>query len=480
MPFYSLKYFLFFLPAVYLVFYFAGERARWAVLLTASLLFYAALNVPYLPAVLAIVALTTYAFGIWLARAETPKAKSVFLWVGIAANLLILAAMKYLPFISENLKALSAMLSLDLKIPSVKAYAAVGVSYYVFQAISYLLDIHSGKAKAERHFGYFALYMAFFPKLMQGPLERAGDLLPQLKNRYEFNYDNMRAGMVLFAWGFFKKVVLADRLGSCADTVYNDVYSFTGLPLLLATYAYAFQIYMDFYGYTDMALGSAKLFNIDLTRNFNSPYLAASVADFWRRWHISFSRWILDYIFKPLQIRWRNWPSYGTAPALIVTFLAAGIWHGARWGFLIFGGLHGLYMASSVFYKPFQKKLYKMLGIGKSRLLRAWQIFATFNLVCLTWVFFRAANLKEAAYIVRNLFSGKNTGTELLLPAAKANLPALAAASVLLLLIPALGGQPRFKLPENTSSRWALYYVLLFSILFLGKFSESKFIYFQF
>lgn len=403
MPFNSFKYFLF-LPVIYLIFYFAGERVRWCVLLAASLLFYSALNVPYLLVVLILVAMTTYAFGIRMDSAESAKAKRVLLLGGIATNVLILVVMKYLPFISENLKALSTLLALDTQIYPINAFVAIGVSYYVFQAISYLFDIYLEIEKPERHFGYFALYLSFFPKLLQGPIERAGDLIPQLKAKYEFNYDNMRFGMLLFTWGLFKKVVIADRLGLYVDSVYNEVHNFTGLPLLFATYAYAFQIYMDFSGYTDMALGSARLFNINLTQNFNSPYLATSIADFWRRWHISFSRWILDYIFKPLQMQWRNWRNWGTAIALVIAFVVSGLWHGANWGFVVWGGLHGMYMAFSVFYKPYQKKLHKALGIEKTAFLKIWQVFVTFNLVSFAWVFFRSNNLGDSLLVLKKMF----------------------------------------------------------------------------
>lgn len=207
MPFNSLKYFLF-LPLVYLVFYAAGERVRWMVLLAASLLFYAALKVPYLPAVMTLVALATYAFGIWLERVESAQAKRAVLWSGVATNVLILVGMKYLPFLSENVKALATALSIDTPLQPVTAFVSIGVSYYVFQAISYLFDIYLEIEKPERHFGYFALYLALFPKLLQGPIERASDLLPQLKSRYEFNYDNMRFGLLLFTWGLFKKLSL--------------------------------------------------------------------------------------------------------------------------------------------------------------------------------------------------------------------------------------------------------------------------------
>jgi len=477
MPFNSLTYFLF-LPVVYLIYYFAGERTRWFVLLAASLLFYGALNVPYLLFVLGLVAMTTFGCGIFLDQAKTAKARHSILWVGIAANVLILVIMKYLPFLSENLRALSNLLTLDTQIQPVKAFVAIGVSYYVFQAISYLFDIYLEIEKPERHFGYFALYLAFFPKLLQGPIERAGDLIPQLVRKYEFNYYNMRFGMLLFTWGFFTKVVIADRLGLLVDTVYNNVHSFTGLPLLLATYAYAFQIYMDFSGYTDMALGSALLFNINLTRNFNSPYLATSVADFWRRWHITFSRWILDYIFKPLQMQWRNWKNWGTATALVVAFIISGIWHGASWGFVIWGGLHGLFMAVSIFYKPYQKKLHKALGLDKTKLLKVWQIIVMFNLVSFAWVFFRANNLKDAFYIISNFWIIDYQSFATLSCKATRDTTVLA----VLLLIPLVVSLSRKRVvffEQPTWFRWSIYYSLGSAIILFGKASRS-FIYFRF
>jgi alginate O-acetyltransferase complex protein AlgI len=484
MPFNSLKYLLF-LPVVYLLYYFVGERARWCVLLAASLLFYAALKVPYLLVVLVLVAIPTYGFGIWLDKAETPKMKRILLWIGIAVNVLILVGMKYLPFLSENLQSVSALFSLDIQMHQVKAFVAIGVSYYIFQAISYLCEVYLEIEKPERHFGYFALYLSFFPKLLQGPIERSGDLIPQLKNKFEFNYDNMRIGILLFTWGLFKKVVIADRLGPYVDNVYNNVHAFSGMPLMLATYAYAFQIYMDFSGYTDMALGSALLVNINLTQNFNSPYLATSVADFWRRWHITFSRWILDFIFKPLQMQWRNWKNWGTATALIVAFLISGLWHGANWGFVIWGGLHGLYMACSVFYRPYQKKLHKALAIEKTKFLKAWQIFVTFNLVSFAWIFFRANSLMDAVYVVSNMFrvtKGVNSGF-FYSQGEHTLILTLIAISILLCFT--------FKIFKHNSvsdlifckpvSRYLVYNALIISILLFAKYTTTKtFIYFQF
>jgi alginate O-acetyltransferase complex protein AlgI len=479
MTFNSLNYFLF-LPVVYLVFYAVGERARWCVLLAASLLFYAAFRVPYLLAVLALVTLTSYCFGLWLDQASSPRTRRLLLWCGVAVNVAILVLMKYLPFLAENLRALCILLSLESPVQPVQAFVAIGVSYYVFHALSYLFDIYLEIEKPERHFGYFALYLAFFPKLLQGPIERSGDLIPQLKQSYRFNYDNVRLGMLLFAWGLFKKIVLADRLAAYADHVYGNVHAFSGLPLLLATYAYAFQIFLDFSGYTDMALGSALLFNIRLTQNFNSPYLATSVADFWRRWHISFSRWILDYIFKPLQMQWRNAKNWGTAAALVTAFLVSGLWHGASWGFVIWGGLHGLYMACSVFYRPYQKKLHKALGLEKTTALRLWQTFVTFNLVGVTWIFFRSNSLADALYVLSHLFRGIKGTSGLLLSQGSTNLLCALLALFCYALVSIYSARLAAPFRSNTALRWSVYYALVFSIIVFGVKSKAAFIYLGF
>jgi alginate O-acetyltransferase complex protein AlgI len=281
---------------------------------------------------------------------------------------------------------------------------SIGVSYFSIQAISYLADVYLEIQEPESHIGYHALALVFFPKLLQGPIERAADLLPQLKKPYQFDYNAIRSGILLFVWGLFKKVVIADRLAHYADQVFNHVDSYTGLPLIIGTYAYAFQLYFDFSGYTHMARGTARLFGIELTENFNSPYLATSIADFWRRWHISFSRWILDYIFKPLQMSWRGWGKAGSALALLITFLISGLWHGLNYGYVVWGLLHGSYLATSIFYRPYQKRLHRWLGLSKSRWLRPWQVFVTFNMTSFAWIFFRCGAC-DGSHVVSRLFN---------------------------------------------------------------------------
>jgi len=485
MVFNSLEYFLF-LPAIWLFHYFLGQRFRWLFLLVASYLFYASLNAPYLLGVITLVTLVTYGFGLWIHKAEGDKRKKQLLWSGIASNTLILVTLKYLPLLTDFFAFLeSPIISHDSVL-----LVTIGVSFYIFQAISYLNDIYLEIEVPEQHLGYFALYLAFFPKLLQGPIERAGNLLPQLKQKYEFNYDNMRFGLLLFTWGLFKKVVLADRLGLYVDTVYDDVHSYQGLSLILATYAFAFELYFSFSGYTDMALGTARLFNINLTNNFNKPYFSTSVAQFWRRWHITFSRWIFDYIFNPLQMQWRNGKNWGTAAALMVTFFVSGLWHGASWTFVAWGLLHGLYLACSVFYRPYQKIIHKALKLEKTKLLKFWQIFVTFNLVCFSWIFFRANSTSDAVYIVKNAFNilgnykifveegAREFIIKVMVLGVHSAHFAVVFTSALIVLF--LNGNRIYGISEKKYyARWSMYILIVFLTISFWKSNES-FIYFNF
>lgn len=470
MAFNSLAFFLF-LPVVYILFYFTPDAWRWLVLLLASYGFYFALKVPYLPAVLFMVTCISYACGLRIAAQKDESARKRWFWIGSISCVAILAVMKYLPFLESQANStfgLNSTLSATI--------VMVGISYYTFQAISYLADIYLEVVdEPEYHFGRYALSLAFFPKLLQGPIERAGDLLPQLKQPYRFEYDVMRSGMLLFTWGLFKKVVVADRLALYADQVFNNVHDYTGLSLLIGIYAYALQIYFDFSAYTDMARGTGRMFGISLTENFNSPYLATSIADFWRRWHISFSRWILDYIFKPLQLGWRNWGQAVTALALIITFLVSGIWHGATWGFVIWGLLHGVYLASSTFYRPYQKRLHQWLRVEKSPWLKWWQILVTFNLVSFAWVFFRANSLSDAWYLVHAIMHIDTKGIGDLLAISKRH---LAVILVCLGMLASMEIRPHlaelFRNFFNGRFRWMWYYLATMLILICGMFSNGK------
>ncbi len=477
MTFTSLSFFIF-LAIVFLLFYFSKDRFRWLVLLVASYGFYASLQAPELLIALALVTGISYFSGMRLGSAMDEKRRAMIFWFGTISCLAILVIMKYLPVpASFGFEQSSLLIS-------------IGVSYFTFQAISYLADIYLEIQEPEKQLRYHALSLAFFPKLLQGPIERAGDLLPQFKKNYEFDYDAIRSGLLLLTWGLFKKLVVAAHMAVYANQVYGDVHSYTGLPLLVATYAYALQIYFDFSGYTDMARGMARFFGISLTENFNSPYLATSIADFWRRWHITFSRWILDYIFKPLQMGWRDRGQAGTALALVITFLVSGIWHGASWGFVIWGLLHGIFLAASTYYRPYQKKLHKLLGIHKSFWLKWWQVFVTFNMVSFAWIFFRAGRVEDAWYVVKNignLYSNyvlvhKNgilefMNNNVMMGQGKHKLYLSLAILTAVFIVYKCRDVEIFNKP--LWFRWLLYYSLICSIIWLTA-GTSEFIYFKF
>ena len=381
---------------------------------------------------------------------------------------------------------------------------SIGVSFYVFQAISYLADVYLEKIEAEKHFGYLALYLSFFPKLLQGPIERGASLLPQLHTQYKFDYETAKNGLVLFAWGLFKKVAIADRLAVFVNFVYETPKEFSGPVLILATVLFAFQIYYDFSGYTDMALGIARLFNIRLTQNFRTPYFSYSIADFWRRWHITFSGWLQDYLFIPFQIIFRGMGSAGTAISLLITFFICGLWHGANWTFIIWGILNGIYLSLYFLTKNLRAKAGRFFMLGKApRLTTVLQVVTTFIFVCFSWIFFRANCIDNALYIVTHIFSGFGTLFDAVIRHridsirmaisfggsrfSRFDIYALLISLFLYFICELSQAKMGNKeigqyLSEKSSfTRWAVYYMLIFGIIFWGALGSSiQPIYFQF
>ncbi len=493
MIFTSLSFFIFLAVTLFL-FSVTPVRFRWLLLLVASYAFYAFLGITYLLLVLAAVTSISYVCGSLISRSGTQYGKSLWLWSGVAANLALLIWLKYLPFLTENLNSLFHLISSSYRISVPPLMIAIGVSYFVFQGISYLVDIYLEALTPEPHLGRFALFMCFFPKILQGPIERGESLLPQLEILSPPTTDNLRAGINLFLWGMLKKVLVADRLATLVDPVFNNVHDYHGVSLVIATYLFALQIYFDFSGYTDMALGIARLFNIRLAQNFNSPYVAVSIADFWRRWHISFSSWILDYIFKPLQFSFRNVSGWGTPLALILTFLASGIWHGASWCFIAWGLIHGIYLSTAMMLKG-KLKFWKALHLEKSLLQKVWQVFITFHLVCFSWIFFRAATIKDALYIawsslmetpssLRALAAGEGGSILPLFPGKHSG--DILALSILVVLVAAVGLVERKTAPAGSpigKLSWLVrmpaplqgcyYGIFCYMILFKGASSQS-------
>jgi alginate O-acetyltransferase complex protein AlgI len=495
-----------FLIFVFALFYSLPKSFRPSVMLLSSLVFYAALNVPHLIFSLGWVIVSSYVAGRSIRAASTESAKKWIYVTGVMLNLAVLVFCRYLPFLSENANSLFRLASLPAAIHIPQPLISIGVSFYVFQSISYLTDIRLEVQEPETRFITFALYLCFFPKLLQGPIERAGALIPQLGLNDEFHYESACASLLLFSWGLFKKIVIADRLALFVNPVYDQVRSlgtFEGVSFLWATIYYALQIYCDFSGYTDMAIGIAGLFNVRLTNNFNRPYLATSIVEFWRKWHISFSSWIFDYIFRPLQMKWRNMKNVGNVMALMVTFLVSGIWHGASWAFIVWGLLHGIYISLHVLYAPLKKKIYHSLNFEKSRLLSIWQSFFTFCLVSLAWIFFRARDLRDALYILEHFFSGWSSYLSLFTSGIlhpnrwklifepvwgkEQSLKGFLILQPILMIFIVFEFTSNFKntklmtfYNQNRIVRWFVYLILIGTIFVFGIAERKTFIYFQF
>lgn len=473
-----------------------APRLRWALLLSASYGFYALWS-PYLPVVLAAVTVLSFWCGLAIERAPEPSARRTFAWcAAVLASVAALLALKYTGFLATLLASLAAVAGGAPARSFANPFVFVGVSYWALQVVSYVLDVERGVVRAERHLGRYALYLAFFPKLLQGPIERAERFLSQVREPRPLRLADLGAGLPLVAWGLFQKTVVADRLAPFVSAVYDAPAAHPGLPTIVATYLFAAQLLFDFAGYTSIALGVGRSFGIQLSRNFDAPYLAESVAEFWRRWHISFSSWILDYLFKPVQLGLRRWRTFGTPLALFVAFSFSGLWHGANCAFLVWGVLHGVFLSGAVLFATFRGRpaARRAPRAGRS----PWRVISTFHLVCLAWVFFRATTVRDGWTILLGAIGGLPRSlarlvagefrSELFLgsdPRALAFTVALiAVATALPRLDPGLGGAP--EAAARGERRWhaplvrtIAYALVTYLIAFLGA-PTPGFIYAQF
>ncbi len=329
--------------------------------------------------------------------------------ISIVSTCTVLFVFKYFDFFNISAAFLTHHFGYQYPIKNLSLILPLGLSFHTFQSLGYVVDVYRGTQKAQRHLGFYALYVMFFPQLVAGPIERARHLMPQFFEKHQFDVVRVSSGLKLMLWGFFQKVVIADRLAILVNQVYANPTEYYGLSLILATIFFAFQIYCDFSGYSDIAIGVAEVMGFQLVKNFKQPYLATSIADFWHRWHISLSTWFRDYVYVSLggnrvsPWQWRL--------NILITFVISGLWHGANWTFLIWGALHGFYYLCSRATSSMREKI--ILALGWSRLsmgYRFLQIAVTFILVCFAWIFFRANHLADAGYIVGHLFSGWGQG----------------------------------------------------------------------
>lgn len=482
MLFNSREFALFF-PLVTVAYFLLGGRARVALLLAASAVFYMAFIPVYLLILVWLIGVD-YVSGLLIEGARGRR-RTAWLVASIASNLGVLAVFKYWDFAASNLGGLAQAFGISAPLAPIGLVLPIGLSFHTFQSLSYTIEVYRGSVRAERSLLHFALYVLFYPQLVAGPIERPANLLPQLHVDKPWRHEDVAHGLRLMAWGFFKKVVVADRLGVLVDHVYSDPTRYTGAPLLVATLFFSWQIYCDFSGYSDIAIGAARVMGIRLMTNFDRPYAATSIADFWRRWHISLSSWFRDYVYIPLGGR-RCTPPRHLANVL-VTFLLSGLWHGANWTFVAWGAFHGLCLIASILTSGLRQRLSEATGLARVPVLRAALArTATFGLVTAAWVFFRAGSMADAWHVFAHMFDGLAAFT----PSALAGLglsrgeflTALAAITALELVQSLQGklGVPDLLRRLPRAPRLAADYALVLIVLLLGHFRESPFIYFQF
>ena len=482
-------HFIVFFPIVACVFFILPHRARWIWLLASSLYFYGVAEPLFLIQILG-ATVVTYFFAERVELAPDKQKKKSILTVAILALVGNLFIFKYTSFANETLRSLFGLLNLSYPVPALHLALPIGISFYTFQLIGYLVDVYRG-AKAEKHFGLFALYVSFFPKVVSGPIERAKNLLPQLHAEQVFDEHRVASGLKLMAWGAFKKLVVADRIAPFVDHVYGNPHAFDGVATTLATLLFAFQIYCDFSGYTDIAIGAARIMGYKLAINFNRPYLATSIGDFWRRWHISLSNWLTDYVYTPLTrsraVRFKWY--YLMLMSLAVTFLISGIWHGAAWTFVAWGALHASYLITSVLTQQSRSKFVRFIGLNRiPKLHYAVRVAITFGLVCFAYILFKASSLADAVHIITHLHTGWGGVASSVAQVLEQRWPefTLALCGIAVVIgvdvLKSYGDIGEMIAKRPVWLRWGVYYAGTVSIILLGAFYDAnqKFIYFQF
>lgn len=484
MNFNSLHFVVFFI-LVYFLYYSVRHKYRWILLLIASYYFYMCWN----PAYLGLIVLSTlvdYLAGLYMGKTDSKKKRKLLLASSLTSNLGILFLFKYFNFFSATLTGIFGYFQTGVEFSTLNLLLPVGISFYTFQTLSYTIDVYRGHKEPETHLGLFAVYVCFFPQLVAGPIERSTNLLPQFHKEMEFDYERVSDGLKLVLWGFFKKIVIADNVSLIVDSVYSNAAGSQGLPSLIGTLLFGVQIYCDFSAYSDIAIGTSSILGFKLMKNFNRPYHAHSLTDFWRRWHISLSTWFKDYVYIPLG---GNRCSRGRQSFnLFAVFLISGLWHGASWNFVIWGGIHGVLMVAENLTRNLRKRLFHTVP---STVVKGAGLVYTFSIVHLAWIFFRASDLKEALFILKGIFSHPESyftfqGLQesfMLLNAHYSSLVIILLSLIVMEGVHLLqkGASMKQWLGKRRQPvRLALYSVLLTWIFVWGEYGVEEFIYFQF
>jgi len=489
MLFNSLDFAIFF-PIVFVLYWIVASKKnpRNALLLIASYVFYGWWDWRFLFLII-ISSAVDYFVGKRLYVAKKPTTRKFLLWTSLGVNLGFLVYFKYANFFIESFADAFRLFGTELEVSTLNIILPVGISFYTFQTLSYTLDIYRKRLKPTNDMLAFFSFVAFFPQLVAGPIERASHLLPQFYKTYTFNYNQVRSGLLLVAFGLFKKMVIADRVSVLANEVFNNAPEYGGYQVVVGTLFFAFQIYCDFSGYSDIAIGLSRTMGFDLMKNFDSPYLSKSITEFWRRWHISLSTWFRDYVYISM-----GGNRKGTSRMyfnLFFVFIVSGLWHGAAMTFIIWGAVHGVFIALEKALSKVRKSIYQNLRIQKESLLpKLFFILITFTIVCFAWIFFRANSLADAWAMVSSL--GVNNYAETFngglfeLGLGKEEFYASVIAVILLTFFEMLhkrNSMVKWLFGQNFVVRWAVYLVIVYTIAIFGIYGDSapkEFIYFQF
>ena len=472
--------FAIFLPIVFLLYWFATKgnlRLQNILLLVSSYFFYACWDWRFM-FLLIFSTLLDYFTGIKIHEAKVQKNRVFWLWLSIGINLGFLGVFKYYNFFASSFAAGLALLGLNANLGTLNVILPVGISFYTFHGLSYVIDIYKARIKPERNFVDYSVFVSFFPLLVAGPIERATHLLPQILKKREFNYDKAVDGLRQILWGLFKKIVIADNCAEYANIIFNNSDSYSGSTLLVGALFFTIQIYGDFSGYSDIALGTARLFGIDLLRNFAFPYFSRDIAEFWRRWHISLSSWFKDYLYIPLGgSKGGMWMKIRNT---FIIFLVSGFWHGANWTFVVWGFLNALFIMPSIVFNTNRNNL-DIVAKGKylPTINEFFAIGITFSLTVFAWIFFRAESVTHAL----NYISGILSTTLFTLPSISGP-SSLKILLFLFIVLEWLGREQQYAIAKLGAKwykplRWSMYLGIVFTIYwFSGK--EQQFIYFQF
>jgi D-alanyl-lipoteichoic acid acyltransferase DltB (MBOAT superfamily) len=431
-----------------------------------------------------------YYAGIFIENSKN-KRRKWFLITSLVANIGVLAVFKYYNFFNYDLTILLYGIGYENPIPYLSILLPIGLSFHTFQAMSYTIEVYRGNQKAERNFGIYALYVMFYPQLVAGPIERPQNLLHQFYEKHTFEYKRITDGLKLMVWGLFKKVVIADRLAVVVDQVYTIPGDYSGISLIIATFFFSFQIYCDFSGYSDIAIGAAQVMGFKLMKNFDRPYQSASIQEFWKRWHISLSTWFRDYLYISIGGNRVTIPRWYLN--LFIVFVISGLWHGANWTFMIWGAVHGFYLIFALVTKNLRSNINRFVGLDKfPKVHRFFQTILVFILVSFAWIFFRANSAHDALYIIKSSITGLNEDFYKIANNIPLNLnlglsnSQLILAFLLIVFMEFIQYKQKYlSIPQWLSAkpaliRWSVYYAVVLIILVLGVYEERQFIYFQF